>query len=234
MVFAIQVARFRGELCSTLLAESVPIHYCFWNRSPQEPVFESAMKKVMKMSHTKLLISTLALIAILGTGFAPTSSQWRPTVTPEQLAERALADSLLTVYGQVYHTALTESPEAVVETMDPLGRSQLRETVRSLEYESVASYIEKQVTSWPNADTLAVHRVDRSNDWVRLTLTGAPRPGFGDDWTRYTMVLYRANSDGYRVAAITSFETETRDRYGYQVNLQEMELPELFRFPKVL
>lgn len=188
----------------------------------------------MKMSHTKLLIASLALIVMLGTGFAPTASQWIPLVSADGLAERQTADSLLTVYGEVYHTALTEGPEAVVSMMDPVARRHLLTTVRSLEYESVVSYIEKQADTWPNADTLSVRAVDRSGDWVRLTLTGTPRPGFGDDWTRYTMVLYRAHEDGYRMAAITSFEKETRDRYGYPVTLQEMELPELFRFPKVL
>jgi hypothetical protein len=186
------------------------------------------------MSHTKLLIALLALVVLLGTGFAPTSSQWIPLVTEDDTAKRALADSLLTVYGHVYHAAVADGPKGVVSLMDPLGHEYLRRAVRSLEYRSVASYLEKQVSTWPDADTLFVRAVDRSNDWVRLTLTGKARPGFGRDWTRYTVVLFRSNGEEYCFAAMTSFEKQTRDQFGHAVSIHETELPELFRFPKVL
>lgn len=152
----------------------------------------------------------------------------------ESVEESALTDSLLSIIDQVTTAVNDQRYPDFLELVDPDERGELEKMVTRYGYSSVKAYLDQQMHGWPNTDTLTLADLVWDSTHARLTFEGNGA-SFGLRPTiRYTIMMLRHTSDGWRLTAMTSIEKEAEDRYGNRLTYHETELPSKLRFPRPL
>lgn len=154
--------------------------------------------------------------------------------TSEQSGARpALADTLVTIFEELKQAAQADHSESFLGMLDTASAAQFDAQASRIGFRSLRTYVEHQFQNWPDPDTLSFVDLKTENDYARLGLQGsAGRIGVREDRVRWTFLLFRKESDEWRLAAVSSMEKGKFDRYGTRLSYFETELPPRLRFPR--
>lgn len=144
----------------------------------------------------------------------------------------ALADSLEAVVDRAMLAVEEKRYPDFMMLIDPNERPALEKMVNRQGYSSIKAYLDQQIHGWPHTDTLVVTDLVWDTAYARITFAGAGT-NFGRKPTvRYTIVMLRLTTRGWRLTAMTSFEKAAYDQYGNRLTYHETELPSKLRFPR--
>ena len=144
-----------------------------------------------------------------------------------------LVDSLVGAFRGMTVAVKHRRPDVFLAFLDPEEKGELQIRSVGYGYHSLTTYLMHHANYWPDPDTLIVFDVKCQADLARLAFAGPGElsPRYGQQ-RRYTFVLYRRTTKGWKMAAISALEKPERDMYGYPVAYDDMELPPKLRFPR--
>ncbi|HOD66293.1 MAG TPA: hypothetical protein PLR32_03850 [candidate division Zixibacteria bacterium] len=181
-----------------------------------------------------LRIFSAWVILLLGSALACSVAENRTAAPHSELPP--VIDTLRGLFDELQQAVLQGQPERFSALLDPAQADTLEKLIRKHGYLSLRSYIERQFARWPNLDTLQLYEIKESGDYIRLTYAG-PGTSFGAhrERVRYTFLLYKRIKGTWRLAAVTDFESDRYDPYGYgcELSYHETDLPPRLRFPRL-
>ena len=151
---------------------------------------------------------------------------------PRSAVNSAMADSLISVVDRATTAVTDRRYPDFLKLVDPIERGQLERIVSQYGYSSLKAYLDQQMHGWPNTDTLVLADLVSDSTHARITFTGNGNKLGQKPTIRYTIVMLRLTSEGWRLAAMTSIEKDAEDMYGNQMTYHETELPTKLRFPR--
>jgi hypothetical protein len=178
-----------------------------------------------------IVLRIVALIAglLVASAGCGTKNQYQAGPIPP------LVDSLSTVYGTLQEAASTDNPDEFFACLDPIEAYHVKKLASSNGYRKVKSFIERRYAFLPDLDTLNFREWKRAGDYVRLTYVGPGGSfGYNRERARFSFLLFRSCTQGWKLSAISSIEKDRFDRYGYELTYHETDLPPKFRFPRIL
>ncbi|UCC44445.1 MAG: hypothetical protein JSU65_00500 [Candidatus Zixiibacteriota bacterium] len=155
-------------------------------------------------------------------------------VLPPQSTENvALADSLRAVFQEVRVAMIDGRPEEFLALLDQEEIPELKRLARKHGFRSLKTYLGSRYANWPDLDTLRYGGLVTSPGYARLTLVGTGE-SFGQtrERLRYTVLLFRYQADGWKLAATATFDLDRYDPYGHEITYHETDLPPKLRFPR--
>jgi len=174
------------------------------------------------------LITLLFAVSILWLGCADSEFRTDPPPT------LSLADTLVDVFSELQDAISVREYDRFLELLDPVEATRLKQLARRHGFASLHNYIRLQFAEFPDPDTLAFVGITEGAGYARVEFAGrADQFGHREERVLYTFILYKRQSSGWKVAAISSLEKERFDSYGTEVSYFETDLPPRLRFPRL-
>lgn len=174
---------------------------------------------------------TLYMAVILLLGTIPSCQMARTEISAA--SPPPLADSLMSVFGELHQAVLQDDLDRFLTILDPVEAANLKSLTRQRGFGSLAAYLRTQFSNWPELDTLQFESLVEERGYARLALIGpGSRLGFKTERTRYTFLLFKSRDQDWKLSAMTTIEKDRYDLYGHEITYHETDLPPRLRFPR--